>query len=321
METRSTFPTDKLPMSLLAQARSLSLTDYASELAEAGTQVLGRTEADFWIRYESWALMRIPTFATGRASPGCSLQAAVAGAGLRGKLPTGAGSDSPRQRVAVRVHGSRLFSRKAGAGCRRNVRRGSRELRIEPVTTDRLLATGFQAFNDTRGRVGVSDGTREVFNQRFASRGKCRGHVFLGAWHGQELVAFLSITEVDDWAEIEGCFSSNAALGMRPNDTLMIAALTDYLAVRRCRLVSYGLSSIQAVSTAAGLHEFKTKVGFQAKPVHRAFVTHPLFRPLVNGVTQRCVSALLTLAPSNRLLKKCDGMLLTMLGKRTLVGA
>ena len=111
---------------------------------------------------------------------------------------------------------------KLAPAVRRNVRRGSRELRIEPVTTDCLLANGFQAFSDTRGRVGVSDGTREVFTRRFEARGKCRGHVFLGAWHDQDLVAFLSITAVDDWAEIEGCFSSNAALGLRPNDTLMV---------------------------------------------------------------------------------------------------
>jgi hypothetical protein len=306
--------------SLPSPSRSLSLAEYAAELSESGTQVFGLTNADFWIRYESWALMRVPNLVAGPLTPGMprkllwSTRAVVASY-----------LQEPDQahlaNAWLYVCSDPDYSvDKLAPPVRRNVRRGSRELRIEPVTMDALLANGFQAFRDTRGRVGVSDGTREVFTKRFEARGKCRGHVFLGAWHNQDLIAFLSITDVGDWAEIEGCFSSNAALALRPNDTLMTAALTDYLVAKRYKVVSYGLSSIQAVSNAAGLHEFKTKVGFEAKPVHRAFVAHPLLRPLVNSVTQHCVAAILALSPSNRLLKKCDGMLTTMLGKRTFLG-
>ena len=98
----------------------------------------------------------------------------------------------------------------------------------------------------------------------------------------------------------------------------LISGLPDYLVIKRYDLVSYGLSSVQAVSTAAGLHEFKTKVGFEAIPVHRAFVAHPLLRLFVNSVAQRCVSSMLMLTPGSRLLKKCEGTLSTMLGRRTL---
>jgi hypothetical protein len=302
-----------------APTRSLSLTEYAADLAACGTQVFGRTNADFWIRYESWAIMRVPTFVTGQ--PARSAVSRLLWP-ARALVATYLLEPDPRHpaNAWLYVCSDREYSvDKLASAVRRNLRRGSRELRVEPVSTERLLANGFQAFSDTRGRVGVSDGTREVFTSRFEPRGNSRGHVFLGAWHDQKLVAFLSITAVEDWAEIEGCFSSNAALGLRPNDTLMIAALTDYLVTRRCTLVSYGLSSIQAVSNAAGLHEFKTKVGFEAKPVHRAFVVHPLLRPLVNGGTQRAVAAMLALTPGNRMLKKCDGVLSTMLGRRTLV--
>ena len=306
-------------MSSLTQTRSLSLAEYAAELADSGTQVFGRTSADFWVRYESWASMRIPTFATRQPSP-TALRELLWRRALVVSYLLEPDRDHPPNAWLYVCRDRGYSVEKLAPAVRRNVRRGSRELRIEPVTTDRLIANGFQAFSDTRGRVGVSDGTREVFTRRFEARGRSRGHVFLGAWHHEELVAFLSITAVEDWAEIEGCFSSNATLGLRPNDTLMAAALTDYLAARRCTLVSYGLSSIQAVSNAAGLHEFKTKVGFEAKPVHRAFVAHPLLRPLVNSVTQRGVGAMLALTPGNRLLKKCDGMLSTMLGRTTLVG-
>ena len=107
----------------------------------------------------------------------------------------------------------------------------------------------------------------------------------------------------------------NQALALRPNDTLVAAALTEYLVLKRCRFVSYGLSSIQTVNNTAGLHIFKTKLGFEAKPVHRAFVAHPLLRPFANSVTQQCVRVMLTLVPRNRGLKKCDGVLSTMLEK------
>jgi hypothetical protein len=308
-------------MSVPDSTRSLSLADYAAALAASGTPVFGRSNADFWIRYESWALMRIPTFSTEPPERRALGRLLLPTRALVATYLLEPGPAHPANAWLYVCRDRGYSVDKLPPAVRRNVRRGLRELRIEPVTSERLLASGFQAFSDTRGRVGVSDGTPEVFARRFGARAKSRGHVFLGAWHGEDLVAFLSITNVDDWAEIEGCFSSNAALSLRPNDTLMIGALTEYLVARGCALVSYGLSSIQAVSNAAGLHEFKTKVGFEAKPVHRAFVTHPLLKPLVNGVTQRGVSTLLSLTPGNRLLKKCDGMLSTMLGRRTLVGA
>ena len=202
---------------------------------------------------------------------------------------------------------------------RRNVRRGMRELRIEAVAADTVLAHGFQPFSDTCGRIGLSDGTPENFRGWFAFRARCRGHIFLGAWRDRDLVAFLSITAVDDWAEIEGCFSANAALELRPNDTLIVSALQEYLVERQCRLVSYGLSSVQSESNAAGLHRFKTKVGFEALPIHRAFVAHPLVRPWINSFTHGCVRRLLAMRPSNRILKKCDGVLAAVRSQRTMV--
>jgi hypothetical protein len=137
--------------------------------------------------------------------------------------------------------------------------------------------------------------------------------VFLGAWREHELAAFLSITAVDDWAEIEGSFSANDSLPLRPNDTLIATALSNYLVKKGCALVTYGLSSIQAQTTAEGLHQFKMKVGFEARPVHRAFALNPLVRPFANTRTQRCISTMLRLSPGSRLLRKCDGMLSLML--------
>lgn len=298
-----------------SSTQCLSLAEYAADLRESGSQVFGYTDTHFWVRYESYALMRVPCFATGEPAPRVVDRLLWPARGLVAAYLLEPDQAHPPN-AWLYVCTNRDYSvEKLAPAMRRNVRRGSRELRIEPVPVERLLDKGFQAFSDTRRRVGLSDGTREVFTKRFAAGGRCRGRVFLGAWHDQELAAFLEIQAVEDWAEIWGCFSSNAALGLRPNDTLIARALTDYLVTKRYKLVSYGLSSIQEVSNAAGLHEFKTKVGFEAKPVHRAFVAHPLLRPLMNRGIQRCVGAMLALSPGNRVLKKCEGVLSTMMGR------
>jgi len=196
---------------------------------------------------------------------------------------------------------------------RRNVRRGLKELLIAPLTSEQLLAHGEQAFFDTRRRNGLIDGTPEEFRRWFTSLAKMQEVVYLGAWKDNQLVAFLSTTEVDDWAEI-GCFSMNALLQYRPNDTLLYSALSYYLVERGCRVVSYGLSSMQAESNAAGLHRFKIKIGFEAHPVCRVFAPHPLLRPFVNRLTLCSVDTALRFWPGERHLKKASGVLACMLG-------
>jgi hypothetical protein len=105
-----------------------------------------------------------------------------------------------------------------------------------------------------------------------------------------------------------------ALLSYRPNDTLIYTALYRYLVERRYRVISYGLSSIQAVSNTAGLHRFKTKVGFEARPVHRAFVVHPPLRPLANRFALWGLNTVLRFRPTDRRLKKAGGVLASMLG-------
>ena len=119
----------------------------------------------------------------------------------------------------------------------------------------------------------------------------------------------MSIIEVDNWLEIEGSFSSNAYRKSYPNDTLIYNILSHYLAEENRDCVCYGLSSIQARNNEEGLHAFKTKMGFEAKPVHRAFLLNPFLRPLANKFTYWGVNKALRLKPANPFFKKVDGML------------
>jgi hypothetical protein len=169
-----------------------------------------------------------------------------------------------------------------------------------------VLRLGKQAYCDTLARTGLSVDNREPFEIRFRRpRTESR---YLGALKGDRLAAFFLVTEVDDWVSMGG-YSANEFLPLRPNNALVFYVLHHYLVEKKFRVVSYGLSSIQADSRAEGLHKFKLKMGFESVPVHRAFVVNPLFRPFVNRVSWKLASGMLKLSPQHPLLKKAEGAL------------
>ncbi len=73
-----------------------------------------------------------------------------------------------------------------------------------------------------------------------------------------------------------------------------------------------GLSTL--TDSNAGLHIFKKKVGYEARPVYRAFALHPLLRPLANRFTLWSLNTALRLKPEDRHLKKAGNALACMLG-------
>ena len=295
------------------KVRPLSIAEYTAALARNGSRILPGAQGTFWLQYEFLSMMRIPIFQLAPPAPEEVRRILWSGwVGLVNYVLE-PGEYYPAN-AWLYICSDRAYALdKLPPAVRRNVRRGLKELKVATVTSDELLRHGAQAFCDTRQRVGLSDGTVERFKRRFSARARSPGHVFLGAWKDDHLAAFLSITEVDDWAEIEGCFSMSSLLGLRPNDTLIFSALSHYLVKKKCRLVSYGLSSMQANSNAAGLHAFKTKLGFEAKSVHRVFVLHPFLRPFANQLTLWGVNTTLRFSPGSRMLKKASGILTSML--------
>jgi len=293
-----------------------TMAEYAAALASRGTRILRTSEGSFWVGYETGAVMRSPKFHTAPPSRREIRELfwdSRAAALITYSLEP---DDSHPANAWLYLCTDRSYSLdKLAPAVRRNVRRGLRELRIEPITPDRLLVHGVRAFCDTRRRVGLADGTPEEFRRQFALRDRYSGQVFLGAWKNDKLAAFLSIIEVDDWAET-GCFSMDALLNLRPNDALIFCALSQYLTERNFRTVSYGLSSVQADSNIIGLHAFKTKLGFEARPVHRAFIFHPLLRPFANRLTLWSVNAALRIMPRDRHLKKVGGVLAFILANK-----
>ncbi len=295
------------------KTQSRSLTEYGADLARSGIKVFPGASGTFWTRHESGAMMRRPTFYTGRPAPHEVQKVLWSTSAALASYLFEPDEHHPANAWLYVCTDSNYALDKLAPAMRRNVRRGLKELTIAPLNPEQLLAHGSQAFCDTRRRAGLSDGTPEEFRHFLTSNTSLPEMVFLGAWKENQLAAFLTITEVEDWAEI-GCFSMDALLEYRPNDTLMYSTLFHHLVERNCRVVSYGLSSIQAESNAAGLHRFKLKVGFEARPVYRAFVPHPLLRPFVNRLTLWGINQVLQLKPQDRRFKKAGGAVASMLG-------
>jgi hypothetical protein len=292
----------------------VSINSYATGLACNGIPVVPGAGGTIWVRHDAGAMMRVPRFHLAPPTAGEARQIT-----WRGRAAVSSYIQEPDERrpanACLYICTDRAYGlEKLSPAMRRNVRRGTEELKIAWLTPDELFAYGLCAYCDTRRRAGLSDGTEDEFFKRFRWRAQCSGHVFLGAWRDHQLAAFLSLVEVDDWVEIESCYSRNDLLNFRPNDTLMYSVLCHYLRETQCRLVCYGLSSIQAENNAVGLYAFKRKVGFDAPPVHRIFTLHPLLSPFANRLTLRSVTMALRFCPEGRLLKKAEGMLAYMYG-------
>jgi hypothetical protein len=296
--------------------QSVTLDQYMSELKRIGKKIRCGSQGTIWIAHERGALVRLPTFNLTQPTQQeiNSLFWKDRAACISYILDPD--KDHPANAWLYICSDREYGLSKLGKGTRSSINRGLKELRITQLAGKELLRYGIQAYCDTRTRVGLTDGTAEVFEKRFIERTKYQGNVFVGAWKDDQLAAFFSMTEIGDGVEIDGSFSMNAFRKYYPNDTLMFQVLTNYLVDRKKSLVSYGSSSIQTESNEFGLHAFKTKIGFEAKPVHRVFLIHPLIRPFTNNLMRLGVNMGLYWLPDNRLLKKADGMLALIGGKK-----
>jgi hypothetical protein len=295
-------------------ANGLSLLEYAQGLASNGRRNVPGAPGSIWVRYDSVAMMRIPLFCL--EPPDATELSRVLWQGPAAVVSYSIEPDHRHPTNAwLYVCTDRAYALdKLISRMRRDVRRGLREFRIGPITAEQLAAHGAQAFRDTLRRNGLRDLTPDEFRRQTILRPKYPGHVFFGAWKDDNLAAYLSIIEVEDWAEIRSSVSADAFLRFTPNDALLYSALSYYLVEKKCRIVTIGSSSIQSESNRDGLHAFKTKVGFEARPVHRAFVLHPFLRPLVNRLTLFGVNTALRLRPGDLRLKRLGGTLACMLG-------
>ena len=296
---------------------AVTLEQYVESLRAIGIPVCAGTGRTFWVSSRERVVRRLPTFHVGTPSED-EVDHALRRTG--GALATWLAEPDTRHAPNAWLYlcdDPDYARRRRPPAMQRNVRRATRELAIDWVSPAELLAEGAQAFCDTRERSRLDDGTAAGFRRSFEVRADQPGRSYLGAWKDGRLAAFVTLVHVDDSLEL-GSFSMNSMLRYRPNDALMYTVLSRYLGTRSCRVVSYGVSSIQAGTGARGLHRFKLKVGFEAIPVRRAFALHPALRPLAHRSTLTAaywlVNGAMSVRPRSRRLKKIEGLLASMLG-------
>src|SRR5947209_11109360 len=142
-----------------SSVQSMSLTEYAADLARSGTQVLMGAPGTLWTRHESGAMMRRPTFYTGPLASNEVREVLWRGRAAIASYLLEPDEHHPANAWLYLCTDHTYALEKLEPAMRRNVRRGLRELTIAPLTVDQVLDHGVQAFCDTRRRVGLSDGT------------------------------------------------------------------------------------------------------------------------------------------------------------------
>lgn len=295
----------------------MNVNEYCEHLRAAGTKVLAGSEDTLWVSLRSFVMQRRPYFALNVPSKQ-EIQAVFSECHAALLSFTTSSSDSPRLLSSDSAPGpawgvpSYLYicsdpeysQQKLSQSARSHIRRSLNEFEIRFVLPAELLKLGRKAYCDTCTRYGLSQSTPQAFESTFSLAQSFRR--YLGAFKDQQLVAFLVITEVDDWASIGPGYSVTELLSLRPNNGLLFSALHHYLRQEKYRLVDHGLSNFPFTNKVETLHKFKLKMGFQACPVHRRFVMNPLLRPFVNRLSWRMATGLQKLSPRNRWLEQME---------------
>lgn len=286
--------------------RQMNISEYCRQLEISGLKVVQGSENTVWVSHERFSMLRQPTCAL-HVPPREEVRNVFkrSNAVILSFVVKPSDTWTANSRL-YHCTDSEYSLEKLGRGARYDTRRGLSEFEFKFLDQSEILRLGKQAYCDTLVRTGLSVAHRESFEVDFGRPRPDRR--YLGALRAGRVAGFLIMTEVDDWVSIGG-YSANEFLPLRPNNGLIYYAVYHYLVKEKFRVVDYGLSSIQADSKAEGLHKFKVKMGFDATPVHRAFVVNPLLRPFVNRLSWRLANGILQLSPKHPLLKKAEGAL------------
>jgi hypothetical protein len=299
--------------------RRASMAEYVAALIEQGATVAPGTNSTYWITGERYSLEREPVGCLDGPSRDEVRRALWRTRSAVATYNRPADAAHPQNAWFYLCRDQSYQLEKLESTACRDARRALREFHVEFIDGPTLLRAGAASFCETRSRLGLSDGTPSNFHKYFLSLLKNPAVNIVGAWRkgGDEhqcLAAFMKLVVVDDWVDI-AAYSASEYLRFCPTNGLIHFAMDYFLVQRKLRLISYGFSSIQEMGKADTLHRFKLKVGFEAVPVHRAFVFHPLLRPLANTATLWELRLGARLRPSNRRLRKAAGMLAAYLGK------
>jgi hypothetical protein len=195
---------------------------------------------------------------------------------------------------------------------RADVRYGLRNYTVRLSTPEELAGKGFAADADTAERHGVDRPTPEGLRCYAESIRGSRLFDIWGAWKGDDLTAWMTVARFDAFAALCMVRSRSGAKGS-PNNALLYVATRQYLVEDGLPYVTAGLSTIKADTNALNLHEYKIRMGYEARPVFRRFAVHPLLAPVLKT---RAGSWLLEKAAgTSSVLQRASGLARLMSGR------
>lgn len=289
----------------------MKLKEYVSYLIKQGRSVVFNNKGYFWFNYEKKSVSRAPAFILDEPHVNEISNVFKILKPLILTYNTEPGSPGDTNAYLYITSDKNYSLEKINKNGRRDARIAQRNLEFKFLDWDYISAHGFKAYADTRQRHNLSDGTREAFEKIID---ECKGNPAFKALAAvkpgyDDVYGFLKLLEVEDWVEITSSYSMTEHLSLCPNNGLFNYALEYYLADGSINTVSYGVSSIQKESKKEGLHNFKMRIGFDAKPIKRKFIINPSYKFLFNKVSYGFSRILLKIFPSSRKLKKIEGVM------------
>jgi len=193
-----------------------------------------------------------------------------------------------------------------GKWARKNVRRGLRNCKIEPISFERLAEEGWRMQLDTLNRQGRKLYVeQESWRRLCLSAGVLPGFEAWGALVKDTLAASVITFQIDTciYMLYQQCYWHY--LKAHVNNALAFGVTQEMILRPQIHSILYGLHSLDAPSS---VDEFKFRMGYIAKPVRQRVVVHPWVRPLFNRASHWGVQKLLKLFPSRPTLAKAEGM-------------
>jgi hypothetical protein len=286
---------------------SISLNDYYTNLKLSGIRTKKGDGNYLWIKHESFSVIRFPEFITS-----VPVESEIKGvfSELNCLLISYCNASNEAQKGNAVIYNccdQDYNHNNLSKNVIRDIKIGRKNLSISFVDWHEILEYGFKAFQDTRTRVGLSDGNKNNFENRFRNFSKNEGHKALAAKLNGEIVAFMSLIVVNNFVIIQGSFSTDEHRKLCPNNLLTDFLLNYFLKENNFDNVSYGLSSIQEDTSIEGLHNYKIRVGFDPINIQRVFLLHPYIAPF-QEIISKFLKILLLVFPKHRLIRKASGL-------------
>jgi len=286
---------------------SISLNEYYTNLKSSGIPIIKGEGNYLWIKHEPFSVIRFPEFITS-----VPLESEIKSVfkELNCLLISFCNPSKDAQKANAIIYNccDKNYNQKnLSKNVIRDIRIGTKNLSISFIDWQEILEFGFKAFQDTRIRVGLSDGNKNNFDTRFQNFAKNDGHKALAAKLNGEIVAFMSLIVVDNFVVIQGSFSTDEHRRLCPNNALSDFLLNYFLKERNYNIISYGLSSVQEDASLEGLHNYKIRVGFEPINIQRVFLLHPYVAPF-QVIINKFLKTLLLVFPKHRVIRKASGL-------------